>query len=723
MSVNKLTYNGHEYADEIVAGSGGLDMDHAMVGETLSVDTLTVPMITGDMPRRFLARNQGPNGFFKTGDGKIFCVRKGAPTPQFVENGPGLFYFGNDLVGRYYLKERKKTTGRNEHLLRFLSAIRLLDQSDHPGGMYSGVTVGDVADEIIGGVVAYTIDDDIAAITIDMGYLPYARRRANLQLLLMAYGAVVRNAADGTLRITQLSDTVTGVFDNSRVFMGGEVIDQVPYTAVQLTENNYLETTETVELYNDITIDTVPLVFKEPYHDLQITGGTIIDYSVNHCTFTGSGAVVLTGKKYLHVTRIVTSGTAPTGSASDVVKTVANNTMVGPTNAAAVADRIFEYLSVRQKIKQEVVVGTERPGDVVSVTNPDTGGLVTACLKPMNIAFGFTENRAACEFLVDYVPSGAVAGFEHYAVLTGTGTLRTTETHLQYKRTEDAEWTNLIALSEIAGPTGDIRIRSILVGAGNGGTGGDAGKHSVPGTSGNGADGGAGGEKGLGGLVFESNQTISPGTSIDYSCGVGGPGGPGGVPNYSNPGTGTAGEPGTATTFGALTSASGRQYPYGYTEPKSGLTVAGDGVDGIAGGRGNHALDTAPGVTFGGITYNPGANGTNQTMNGFLFRGGRGGGPAVGSNGRSGQNAGWTPPPGTSYPKHGDGGAGADAADGADGTNYGQGGSAGHGGGGGGAVAANLPGQPSPSYNGLTGPGGAGGDAGDGAEGVIIVYF
>lgn len=681
MSVNKLSYNGHEYADEIVSGSGGLDMDHAMVGETLSVDTLTVPLITGDIPRRFLAANQGPNDFFKTGDGKIFCVRKGAPPPEFIENGPGLFYFDNDLIGRYYLKERKKATGRSEHLLRFLSAIHRLDQSDHPGGMYTGITVGDVADEIIGGVVEYTIDDDIAAIEIDKGYLPYARRRANLQLLLMAYGAVVRNAADGTLRITQLSDTVTGVLNESRVFMGGEVIDQVPYTAVQLTENNYLETTETVELYNDITIDTVPLVFKEPYHDLQITGGTIIDYSVNHCTFTGSGAVVLTGKKYLHVTRIVTSGTAPTGSASDVVKTVANNTMVGPTNAAAVADRIYEYLSVRQKIKQEVVVGTERPGDVVSVINPDTGEMVTACIKPMNISFGFTENRAACEFLVDYVPSGAVAGFEHYVLLTGAGV-----------------WTV---------PEGVTRIRAILIEAGAGGEGGQGGGQAKGGatTPAHGA-GGAAGVKGVNGRIFEINLVVTPLSSLPFACGAAGLGGVGtlgGTATYpAMPAIGGTGAPGQDTVFNGLYASAGRRYPSGYYEPKSGLTLAADGVDGVDGGNGNPNGET---VSFGEHDWVPGANGAHYDNGYFLRFGGLGGGPAVGANGGDGQDA--TPL------ANGRGGDGADALDGADATMYGQGGSGGHGGGGGGPSADTA----------LTGNGGDGGDGSDGGPGCIVIYY
>lgn len=631
----KLTYDSVDYDAEIVAGTGGLDMDHAMVGETLTVDTLTVRVITS------------------------------AP-PDFIKNGAGLFYVDTTLLGKYYLFELHRTAPQ-EYELYFCSAIRLLDLSKHAGGLYTGQTAGDIIDDILSSVVAYTVDPVIEDIQV-YGYLPYALRRNNLQMLLMAVGAAVKNAADGSLNITELTDTVAGVFNTDRVFIGGSVIDRSPATAVQVTEHNYLETTETVELFNDSTITAETVIFTEPYHDLSITGGTISASGVNFCTFTGSGAVVLTGQKYTHVTRVITEGTAPTGSADDVVKSVTNNTLLTPNNAAIVAEKLFDYVSVARSIKQEVVFGTERPADVVSVINPYTSVLEDACLKYMQLTFGKTEIRAMCEFLVDYVPPGATAGYENYVVLTGSGT-----------------WTV---------PAGVTRIRPILIGGGSGASGGNTGSNGPhPGATG--GAGGPGGDGGPGALVFEINLSVTPLAEFIYACGTGGTGGA----------AGSDGAAGTDTDFGALSSEVGRRFPYGYYEPKSGLTVGTSGNSGVDGGPGRTYNVAGVNIEHGGTTYYAGENGANY---GTTYIGGGGGGAAVGEDGPTGQDA-WSL-------SHGGAADGASASiNGTNATDYGQGGEGGHGGGGGGYTGA--------SWATAIGYGGTGSAGGNGGPGVIVIYY
>lgn len=653
----KLTYDSVDYDAEIVSGEGGLNMDHAMVGETLTIDTLTVRVITDT-------------------------------APAFNIHGAGLLYTDTTLIGKYYLFELHRT-GPKEYEMYFCSAIRLLDQSNHPGGLYTGQAAEDVIDDILGSIVSYTIDPVIQDIQV-YGYLPYASRRGNLQMLLMAVGAAIKNASDGSLIITELTDTVAGVFDTDRVFIGGSVIDKNPATCVQVTEHNYLETTEEIELFNDSTITSETVVFTEPYHDLEITGGTITASGVNFCTFTGSGAVVITGQRYTHVTRIITEGTAPTGIDSDVIKRVTSNTLLTPNNAAIVAEKLFDYVSVAQSIKQEVIFGTERPADVVSVINPYTSVLEDACLKFMQLAFGKTEIRAMCEFLVDYVPPGATAGYENYVVLTGSGT-----------------WTV---------PAGVTRIRTILVGGGDGGAGGNNGTNTSAAALPQPGAGGIAGVKGLSALIFEINLTVTPASEYIYDCGAGGTGGA----------AGSAGADGEETTFGALSSSTGRRYTYGYSEPKSSQTLGGDGEAGVAGGNGNNISGNETGVTYDGVTYSPGSNGsrTSKLISGtyvWAYEGG-GGGAAAGSNGSNGGNGSFVYQYSHDYATHGDGGSGANAADGADATNYGQGGNGGHGGGGGGFRAGNTQAYQYETYAG-GGVGGTGGFGGNGGPGVIIIYY
>lgn len=689
----KLNYNGYDYSDEIVAsssGAGSLDMTHAMVGETLSVDSLQLPIIAEDKPVRLVGADQDESGLIITADNDVYCLADCAPLPEFIKNGVGKFYFGEDLIGAYYFEELTQS-GPREHVMRFLSGIRLLDRSDHPGGLYDGEPADEVIAEIIGDIVPYTIDEDIAEIPI-YGYLPYARRRNNLQKTLMAIGAAIKNAPDGSLRITQLSDTVTGVFDASRVFIGGTVKETTPVTAVQVTEHNYLPSEEEIILYDSATVDIETIKFDEPAHDLQITGGTIISSGVNYCTFQGEGYVHLKGKRYNHVTRVITVGTPPTGIDSDVVKKVTNNTLLGPNNAVFVAEKLYDYLTVSKTIRQEVVLGSERPADVVQVVHPYTRELVEACIKSMRVTFGKNEHRAVCEFLLGYKPPSAIAGFENHVLLTNSGT-----------------WTV---------PAGVSRIRVIIVGAGNGGQKGGNGtapsshSFSLPVVVGQGGKGGAGGE---GGYILEINLNVSPGQQFSYICGEGG-------------GSDSAGG---ETLFGSYSSNLGRRFPYGYSEPKTGLVFGKKGENGIDGRPGNSYQEIGEPIVYKGITYYCGNNGENVwgggTSNPGYAYGGGGGGAAVGNNGGSGTDGRWEyrSEPGYftgRWAIHGNGGNGANATiDGDDGETYGCGGSGGHGGGGGGYAIGYL----SDLFDiaGTVGNGGFGSNGGKGGPGCIVIYY
>ncbi len=633
----KLVYDSITYDDEIVAGKGSISMQHAMVGETLSVDSVIIAIMTDT-------------------------------APSYVANAPGLVYNDDTLIGKYYLSEMHQTDA-NEYELTFLSAIKLLDQSRHQGGLYSATPAGDIIEEIMGDI-DYSIDADVEAVLV-YEYLPYDYRRTNLNKLLMAIGGAVRYLSDGSFNITSLSDVSAGTFGLSRVFEGGKLIDKSPASGVQITEHTYIETTEEITLFDGASVSIETIIFSEPIHDLSITGGTIDDSGVNFCTFTGSGTVLLKGQKYQHVTRVITEG-----SLTGRVVSVTGNTLLGPNNAAEVAERLYDFVSVAQSIQAEVMFGTERPGDAVSVIHPYTRLPVTATIKEMEIQIG-QELRANAEFLVGYVPPSLIAGFENYAVLTGTGT-----------------WTV---------PEGVTRTRLVICGGGNGGNPGSNGANA-----GN-TEGGIGGTEGTGGdggLILEINADVTPGATIEYACALGG----------------DPGSQGDDTTFGLYSSAMGRTYPYGYTEPKSALVLSSKGDSGLKGGKGETFGGVGPTwpsyVFYKEVFYEQGAFGAgyNSSHVGYVY-GGRGGGPAAGSNGGNGEAGDDTQlyPSGTWVPSGGHGGSGANAVPGDDAAGYGQGGHGGHGGGGGGAGKNYVFGGP--------GLGGLGSVGGKGGPGVIIIYY
>lgn len=672
-----LIYNGETYQDEITASQGNLVLYRALVGETLAIDNLRVPIVTGTKPIRLLGSDQDEiYDYFVSADGYEFCLSTEDRTPEFVSNAEGQLYHQNNLVGQYYINKIKQTA-EDEHEMRFYSAVSLLNHSKHFGGLYEGEIAGTVISDIMGDV-PHTIDDDIANIEI-YGYLPYSTRRGNLQLVLMAVGAALVNSADGSLRVTSLTDTIAGTFGADRVFPGGSLEDVTPATAVQVTEHNFIPSTETETLYQNTTFETETIFFNAPHHDFTITNGTIVNSGVNFVTFEGSGHVTITGQKYIHIKRVITVGTPPTGAVTDVVRTITSNTMLSPYNAADVAGRVYDFLQATQIIKQEVIFGRERPGDVVRVQHPYTKELVEATIKSMDVALGFTQFRAMTDFLIGYTPQSPIAGFTNYTILTGSGTF--------------------------TAPSDKIRV--ILV---SGGQGGQGGRSGASGSSSSPGKGGQGGGPGEGGLILEINLNVTTGQAITYTCGEGGEGGE----------SDEEGAEGSPTIFGSYTSATGRRFSAeGYIEKKTGEVLSLIGAEsGISGGDGSGSRGDGNPVEFDGVTYYPGPQGQTTNAHGITAYGGAGGGAAAGSDGHEGGSGEvhWHATDGYYIPTDGDGGKGATAAiEGIDGVAFGQGGSGGHGGGGGG--------QSQPYIFGDGGVGGKGSKGGNGADGCIIVYW
>ena len=673
---------------------------HAMVGETLESDTLTLTYREKD--------RDPPDGFVTadtdevmlTADGDDFWVsvayQSTGMNPKALTSGTIMDCYSNDnLIGRYYFDSYKQT-GKDKYTLYGLSMIGVLANQKHYGGMYTNATVADVIADILQGF-PYTIDASVVNNTIT-GYLPIASKRDNLQQVLFAVGATISNNAQGVLQIYAMSDVVTSTLDKSKCFLDGNVQLSDPVTGVQLTEHNYFKSSEVTTLFEDGIYGTETIEFSEPYHSLSISGATITASGVNYATISGNGSVVLTGKKYTHVTRVVSAANSRNGN----VKSVNNAYLANPAVAQSLADRVFAYLRNNVTISQDITFTQERAGDVVKVIDPYTEQLVTACTKELDITLSDLQ-RASGKFLVGFVPQGSISGYTNYALLTDSG--------------------NWVV------PAGVKKIRLILVGGGSGGSGGMNGSAGSDGyvasqirpsetRGGDGGQGGAAGAFGTGGKIFEISLDVTAGNSYAYNCGAGGAGG------AANGGAGIAGG---ATTFGQLSSNNGRVYADGYREVKTGLTFGQSGVAGVAGGNGGKGSDNASAdykaddgksvLTFAGGS---GAYGYERyygpdDRNYEIYGGGGGGGAANGANGSSGS-------------RQGTGGNGGNGASGASGTNYGQGGGAGNGGGGGGggsyAYSGSAIGDNEPNFFACSGgSGGLGGTGGTGKQGCIVIYY
>lgn len=679
---------------------------------------------------------------------------------DFVRNAPLTYYHRERQVGIFYVQSITRI-GPTAYTLEATSAIGLMIEGLHYGGIYAGETLAELVADICGSI-PYVVKSDLQDIAL-YGWLPVASPRDNLAQVLFAVGASIRTDLNGVLHIETLWDEVSRTLPANRMYRGPSVDYGAKVTQVIVTEHGYSEGGEETSLFEGTTQANDIIVFDEPMYSLQAEGFSILESGANYARVS-AGAGTLTGRKYIHRTRQVSASVSESNEPN--VKTVTDATLVSVTNAAAVAQRLAAYYACVETLNTDAVYQGELPGEVAEVWHPYDQQTVQACIQSAEISMSNTL-KAAETLLIGYRPvnNEEAVILSHKVILTGSGS-----------------WTP---------PEGTTYVHAVLIGGGgkghNGAAGGSTvspgdtqqhtGTERVPGTTPpttvtvessssasspavSAAEGGEGGEPGVPGYILEADLDVVPGQAIAYVCGAAGQ---------------TPGQTGGATTFGGLSSASGGLLPGGYVDVTTGTTYAQTGEAGVAGANGGSsgnaggsvagvsggaglAGDSDSGQSSGPSEYEDYTIDGNFTANwncNAMGGGGAGGGTAD-NLGSPGQNAVKTeagsvifPAPGTdvfcaseaAQVHAGPGGAGAN---GKSATTYGSAGSGGHGGGGAGAIGARTAQASStftatfytqavkPDTISLTtlaetyeaaAQGGAGGIGGNGMPGCIIVFY
>ena len=447
----------------------------------------------------------------------------------------------------------------------------------HTGGIYTGQTVEEVVKEICGNIPSL-IKSVYAGVKL-YGWLPYAdgkerSARDNLAQVLFAIGAYLRTDLNGVLRIEPLWDGTASLINVDRSYTGGTVKYDSPISAVTVTEHQYVAGTETKELFSGTAQNGDIITFYEPMHSLSATGFTILESGANYAKISaGTGA--LTGKAYIHNTRLITQPV--TAGAAENVKSVTDATLVSLVNSYAVAKRLADYYRCRETITNDIVSGHEKPGHVVSVYHPYDKKMVSACIQSLDTTMSATL-KSSMEALVGFTPAQPESAeyFDERVVLTGSG-----------------EWQV---------PENVTAITAVLIGGAQGGHCGHGGNPATQKTASItgyifdipqyitdkwafGGKGGKGGDPGSGGKILQATFDVTPAQKFSFSCGVGGFGAAFDANNWANTPS-TPGANGTKTTFGSLDSDSGSVSEIGYTDPVTGEVFAAKGEQGIAGGDG-----------------------------------------------------------------------------------------------------------------------------------------
>lgn len=628
----------------------------------------------------------------------------GTQLSALPNNTPIIVYRGGEIKARF-VSSGVSRIGPVTYQLTGRSPMGALTGMVHTGGIYTGQTVEEVVKEICGNIPSL-IKSVYAGVKL-YGWLPYAdgkerSARDNLAQVLFAIGAYLRTDLNGVLRIEPLWDGTASLIEVDRSYTGGTVKYDSPISAVTVTEHQYVAGTEVKELFSGTAQNGDIITFSEPMHSLSATGFTILESGANYAKISaGTGA--LTGKAYIHNTRLITQPV--TAGAVENIKSVTDATLVSLVNSYAVAKRLADYYRCRETITNDIVSGHEKPGHVVSVYHPYDKKMVSACIQSLDTTMSATL-KSSMEALVGFTPAQPEQAeyFSERVLLTGSGT-----------------WTP---------PEGAEAVTAVLIGDGQDGTAGQNGEgvvltgQTIPNTcsgsfpSASAGKGGKAGSPGSGGKIFQITMDITPGISFSYA-------------------TSQNGE----AVFGSHSSVEGSASPNGYYDDVTGKTYArqgavgydgGDGgapgksgrsVAGYKGGYGSQAEEYTMRMTENNIRY-------TQT---FKHQGTGGPGAAMGTE------VTWDPSrfsvsmP-TFIPNINIKGSapGASAVPGADGENYGDGGGAGHGGGGAGGIGScSISMSPTPpstqhqvlNFSGDLQHGGSGSSGGKGKPGCIILFY
>lgn len=628
----------------------------------------------------------------------------GAQLSALPNNTPIIVYRGGEIKARF-VSSGVSRIGPITYQLIGRSPMGALTGMVHTGGIYTGQTVEEVVKEICGNIPSL-IKSVYAGVKL-YGWLPYAdgkerSARDNLAQVLFAIGAYLRTDLNGVLRIEPLWDGTASLIDVDRSYTGGTVKYDSPISAVTVTEHQYVAGTEVKELFSGTAQNGDIITFSEPMHSLSATGFAILESGANYAKISaGSGA--LTGKAYIHNTRLITQPVE--ADAVENVKSVTDATLVSLVNSYAVAKRLADYYRCRETITNDIVSGHEKPGHVVSVYHPYDKKMVSACIQSLDTTMSATL-KSSMEAMVGFTPAQPEQAeyFSERVLLTGSGT-----------------WTP---------PEGAEAVTAVLIGDGQDGTAGQDGEsvvltgQTIPNTcsgsfpSASAGKGGKAGSPGSGGKIFQITMDITPGMSFSYA-------------------TSQNGE----AVFGIHSSAEGSASPNGYYDDVTGKTYARQGAVGYDGGDGG-----APGQSGGPVAGYKGGYGyraNEYTMRmtednirytqSFKHQGIGGPGAAMGTAVTWGPSVFSVGLP-TFIPNIRITGnaPGASAVPGADGENYGDGGGAGHGGGGAGGIGScSISMSPTPpstqqqslNFSGDIQHGGSGSEGGKGKPGCIILFY
>ena len=239
--------------------------------------------------------------------------------------------------------------------------IGLMDYIPFYGGIYNDKNAGELVNEIFAKAkIPYTMTEELKSKTVT-GYIPICSCREALLQVLIAIGAVLNTAGVESVEIFTLSDEVKQKILLNRVMLGQNFTNDETVTGVKVAYHSYTPIEDSMTVYTakeNGTGENILVQFSEPLHDLDMTGGDILESGANYAIINAREYCSLSGKKYKHST-FTKQKNNPVVLASEIEKivTVDTATLISLSNIDNVLNACYNYLSKVDFTNMQIVEG------------------------------------------------------------------------------------------------------------------------------------------------------------------------------------------------------------------------------------------------------------------------------------------------------------------------------------------------------------------------------
>ena len=276
-------------------------------------------------------------------------------------------------MGTFYL-ESKESQNEVEISFHAVDGLGIIDKTNFiKGKIYNNVTAQTIIDEIMAsaGWEKYEIANELKNVRLS-GYIGICSHRQALQQVAFAIRALVDCSRTNLIRIYRQNTSADIKIKDDRIFLDGEKVTAKEYISrVEITTHQYERSEERKDLFDGLLPAGLnEITFQKPAENLLASAGTIVESGVNYAVIrmTEPGECKVTGNEYADMQSTFVRNTDETqANETEKVISVKDATLVSNGNVYLLAERLFDYYSLRRSLNIRYVLEAERTGRWVSV--------------------------------------------------------------------------------------------------------------------------------------------------------------------------------------------------------------------------------------------------------------------------------------------------------------------------------------------------------------------